>query len=184
MGSVTQNTVKNLVLDAGVVYVNYGEASERMLGATMGGNTFTVEREIKAIEVDGIKGKVKGLRRVITENAMLTVNLKEMSPENIKLALGGSHIEDYPAVDPTHKKITSAGKIVETDYITNIALAATVSGSDQPAVVMLHNVLADGNFEVTLTDKEEAVVPIQFSAHYDPASIDMVPYEIRYPIVA
>lgn len=179
--SATSETVKNLILDAGIVYKNYGGAGEAVLGATMGGNSFSVEREIREIEVDGVLGKVKGLRRIITENAMLTVNLKEMSTANLKLALPGSTSTNYPSATPTHDSIVSVGKIADSDYLTNIALVATVSGSTTPVVILLSNALADGGFEIALEDKNEAVIEIQFSAHYDPATLTTVPYEIRYP---
>ena len=42
---VTTETVKRLFVDAGAVYVNYDEPDERLLGATRGGNTFTIEQE-------------------------------------------------------------------------------------------------------------------------------------------
>jgi len=46
MGSptgVTTNTVKRFFVDAGAVYLNYGvEGEEKLLGATKGGNVFTI----------------------------------------------------------------------------------------------------------------------------------------------
>jgi|GEM_PF-790602 len=92
---VTQKTVENMLLDAGVVYVNYGLTTERVLGATNGGNKFLVEREFREVEIDGLKGKTKGMKRLLSENASLEVNLKEMSSENIMLALPGSTKTDY-----------------------------------------------------------------------------------------
>jgi hypothetical protein len=185
--SVTSKTIKNLILDAGVVYVDYGLATERILGATSGGNQFVVEREIREIEVDGVKGKVKGLRRIITENAMMTVNLKEMGTENIKLALSGSTSSSVLGSDgltKTHDEIRSSGKVADADYKDNIAIVAKISGTDKPIVCIIENALSDGNFEIGVEDKNEAVVPVQFSAHYDPADINKVPYAIRYPVVA
>ena len=262
MSAITTDTVQNLVLDAGIVYLNYGAGggTERILGATEGGNTFTVEREIREVPVDGTKGKTKGLRRIITENATLTVNLKEVSPENIQLALAGSTkttgaikapmfeylgeglvtaetftFKQEPVVSSlkffvngvavdwklgeeffmpsatemtlseaetlavddeltvsyiyltgetaTHEEIVS-GDIGDDDYITSVALVATVSGSDQPIVCTLYRVLSDGDFEIGATDKEEAVVPVEFSAHYDPSDLDLPLYSISYPVIS
>lgn len=186
---VTNNTVKNMILDAGVIYKNYGvEGDEAIIGATDGGNTFLVEREVREIPVDGLKGKTKGLRRIISENAQLTVNLKEMSTENLQMALPGTTAVDDPGEDPTHDKITSnfhlEDGIVDAeadDYIANVAFVGNVSGNDEPVVIMLHNVLSDGNFELNATDQEEGVVELQLSAHYDPEDLDEPIYEIRYP---
>lgn len=182
MSAITTETSKNLLFDAGVVYLNYGLQGERILGATEGGNTFTVEREIREIPVDGARGKVKGLRRIVSENCKLVVNLKELSVENIKLALSGSTSTDYPStIDKTHDEVRSTGKISDSDYTNNIALVATLSGSSAPVVCIIENALSDGNFEIGATDKEEAVVTVEFSAHYDPEDLTKVPWAIRYP---
>ncbi len=181
---ITEETLQNLILDAGVVYLNYGESEERILGATEGGNTFTVEREIREMPFDGLKGKTKGARRIIREDAKLTVNLKELSAENIALALAGAVVVDFPESISTHKEIRSSGTIVDTDYTDNVALVATISGSDIPVVILVENALSDGNFEIGAVDKDEAVIPVEFSAHYDPEDEDgLVPYAIRYPII-
>lgn len=185
MNGITTETTKNMIFDQGVVYINYEETTnERVLGATSGGNSFTIEREFRDIEIDGLKGKTKGFRRLITENASLTVNLKELSAENIKLALAGSASADHPETTPTHTKITSKFAIEDTDYIKNVALVATVSGSDKPCVVILYNALSDGNLEMSLEDKNEAVIAVTLSAHYDPIDEKADLYEIRYPIIA
>ena len=182
--TVTPTTAKNLVLDAGVVYLNYGEAGERVLGATAGGNTFLIEREIREIAVDGAKGKVKGLRRLITENAALTVRLKEMSADNIRAALAGTAKTDHPDTPgKTHDAVQPTGDVDETEYFTNVALVATVSGTTTPCVVVLNNALGDGNLEVNLLDKEEMVIEVTFSAHYDPNDLASPIYAIRYPVV-
>lgn len=182
--SITKETVKNLLCDAGVVYLNYGLEGERVLGATEGGNTFTIEREIREIPVDGARGKVKGLRRIVSENAKLTVNLKEMSAENIRLALAGAAVSDYPSTgEKTHDEIRSTGEIGDTDYANNVALVARLSGTNRPVVCVIENALADGNFEIGGKDKEEAVVPVEFSAHFDPEDMSTVPWAVRYPVM-
>jgi len=183
-GAITKATIQNLLLDAGVVYLNYGAEGERILGATEGGNTFTVEREVREIPVDGARGKVKGLRRIVEENAHLVVNLKELSADNIRLALAGADVSDYPVdEDKTHDEIRSTGEITEGDYNGNVALVATLSGSSKPVVCVIENALSDGNFEIGGTDKEEAVVPVTFSAHFDPEDMATVPWAIRYPVM-
>ena len=183
-GAITKQTVENLICGAGVVFINYNLPGERILGATEGGNTFTVEREIREMPMDGVRGKVKGLRRIISENAKLTVRMKEMSADNIMLALAGAGKFDYPSTeDKTHDEIRSIGAIGDSDYRDNVALVAKLSGSSTPVVCIIENALSDGNFEVGGKDKEEAVIPVEFSAHYDPEDMDTVPYAIRYPIM-
>lgn len=185
--AVTKETLQNIIFDAGIVYINYGLSDERILGATEGGNTFTVEREIREMEFDGLRGKTKGARRIISENATLTVNLKEITPENIKLALAGSEMTDTNEAGmegTTHKEIRSTGKIELSDYIKNVAFVGTVSGTDKPVVAIVENALSDGGFEISAEDDNEVVIPIEFSAHYDPEDEEgKVPYAIRYPVI-
>lgn len=179
---ITSNTVKNIILDAGAVYLNYGvQGKERLIGATEGGCKFKLKREIKEITVDGAKGKVKGLRRITREEANLTVNLKEQSKVNFLLALPGTVAADSPAEAATHDSITSTGNIVDTDYCDNVALVAKVSGSEQPCIIIIKNGLADGDLEIATKDKDDVTIAVDFSAHFDPADLKKVPYEIRYP---
>lgn len=174
---VTTETTKHFVIDAGAVFVNYGEPDERLLGATSGGNSFTVEQEIRVIEIDGVRGPLKGARRIVSVSPRLTVNLLEMTAENIALALAGSSITD----ETDHDSITREGSIVAADYVKNVALVGDISGTSDPIVIIVENALSDGEFSIEATDREEATVELQFTGHFDPADLDHEPWEIRFP---
>ena len=173
MSNLTLAQIENIVIDAGVVYINYGEGeTERMLAPTRGGNTFVVEQEIKTIERDGSRGKEKGLRRIITENATLTVQLLNLSQENLKLALPGADLSVGGVIT------NGDGSILDTDYLTNITLIGeTMKGETK--VITLYNALADNGLSVSMTAKEESVVELQFSAHYDPTDLSSPIYKIE-----
>lgn len=182
---ITTETHKHMILDAGILIANYGlgaSAGERKLGATQGGNTFTVERDIRVIEPDGNKGKTENLRRVVTENARLAVNLFEMTAENFALAIAGSIVTEVPKAGEVeaHTQIQS-GDILTASYVDNVALLTTISGSTQPLVFIVENVLSDENFEIGNEDKAEAVLPVTFSAHWDMTDENRVPWAIRFP---
>jgi hypothetical protein len=183
---ITSNTYKKFIVDSGAAYLNYGEAGQTVLGATRGGSTFTIETEYRDMPVDGAKGAVKGGRRITMVNATLTVNLLELSATFMAKALPGSTVADYPAtIGKTHDKITRGLAIALTDYATNVALVGEVTGNDtNPAVFLVKNALADGNFEIAMTDGEEPVLAITFKAHFDPSSMDTEPWEIRFPTIA
>lgn len=186
--AITVETVQRFLLDAGAVFVNWGETEQRLLGATRGGNTFAVEQEVKETEIDGARGDVKGTRRVITVRPRLTVNLLEFTAENLQLALAGSDITDSDETGgdggtaPTHKKIsrTGNGTITVDKHIKNIALAAETSSGKQ-GIFIIKNALADGNLELATEDKNEAVLEVQFTGHFDPANIEEEPWEIIWP---
>lgn len=181
---VTVETVKRFLVDAGAIYINYGEASERLIGATRGGNGFVIEQEIRIPEIDGAKGPVKGSRRVISINAKITANILELTAENLLMLLPGAEKTDYPSsIAKTHDKILRDAEIAIGDYYTNVAIVGKISGSDNNFIGIIKNVLHDGNFEIGLEDRNEAGITAQFTAHYDAADLDTEPWEIRFPVI-
>lgn len=181
---VTTDTVKKFLVDAGAVYVDYGLGTERLLGATRGGNSFVVEQEIRIPEIDGAKGPVKGTRRVVAVNARITANLIEITADNILLMLPGAEKADYPtSIGKTHDKITRDAEIADTNYCTNIAIVGKISGSDENFIGIINNVINDGNLEVGMEDRNEAGIATQFTAHYLASDLDTEPWEIRFPVI-
>lgn len=176
---ITTEALKNIIVDNAVVYVDYDLPNERVLGVTKGGSSFSVEREYRVMELDGIEDiQVKGAKRIISENAFINCSLAEMSPENIQIALAGSDIDE---TDIEYDIITSRGQINNDDYMENVALVGTLSGTVKPIVCIIENVLGDGEFELATEDNDESAVDIQLSAHFDPEDMTRVPWEIRYP---
>lgn len=185
---ITTETLENLLLDEGAVFINYGMDSVRLLGATNEGNSFVVEQEVREIPLAGARGPVKGGRRIITVSPKMTVNLQEITTENLLLALPGAEAADYPGSgeigsgeEATYDSITRNRNIQLTDYVENVALVGEVSGSGEPCICIIKNALAGGNLELALKDKAEAVLKIEFQGHFDPANLDEEPWEIRYP---
>ncbi|CAM3729740.1 hypothetical protein [Mesobacillus zeae] len=175
----------HLLLDAGAIYKNvtYAEAtgifSGEALGATQGGNEFSYSQEIRPIPIDGVKGRVKGLQVVDSEEAVLTVNLLEQTAANLKLAIAGSTLTS----DTNYDVITPKGKIEATDYLDNIAYVGRVSGSSKPVVIILENALSIEGLNLKPEDKKEAVLPIKFAAHIGPdeATTGVLPVKIYFP---
>lgn len=178
----------HLLLDAGAIYKNItfdevaGTFSGEALGATQGGNEFSYSQEIRSIPIDGVKGRVKGLQVIDSEEAVLTVNLLEQTAANIKLAIAGSQITS----DTNYDVITSKGKIEAADYLDNIAYVGRVSGSSKPVVIILENALSIEGLNLKPEDKKEAVLPIKFAAHIGPdeAATGVLPVKIYFPKTA
>lgn len=180
---ITTETVKNFMVGAGAVYINFGEEDERLLGATSGGNSFSIEQDVREAEPDGRPGPVKGMRDIVEVRPRLSVSLMEMSAQNFQMAIAGSTITPYPdATAATHDEITRSRQLnIDTDYIKNVALVGKVKGSEQPAVFMIENGLQDENIELGTEDREEAVLEVTFTGHFDPASMDKEPWSILFP---
>ena len=183
---LTPETANGILLDAGALYQNFGQSNQAQIGATRGGAVFRIAQTFRDVEVDGTYGPIKGLRRVIEANAMITATLIELRDpvggtavmDQFKRLLPGSaDLTDTP----THYKLGRTGSVSDADYIANIAVVAPVSNNDQNFVGILKNVLQTGEIEVTLTDDNEGVVAVEFTAHYDLPTPTEEPWEIWFP---
>ncbi len=181
---ITADTYKKFIIDSGAVYTGFTDFSSlgTLLGATRGGSQFTLEQEIKEMEVDGAHGPVKGGRRITMVKATLTVNFIEQTLDNLKRLLVGSSDAVF---DIDYAAITRSLVLADVDFLSDITIVGEVSGDADAMAIKLNNVLADGNFELTFADKEEGVISMVFTAHFDPAVIgaanDIEPWTLYWP---
>jgi len=185
---ITTDTFKRLIIDSGAVYKDFVDQDNpgTLLGATRGGNTFTIEQEIREMVVDGAKGPVKGGRRITRVNTKLVCNFIEHSADLWEHAIPGSdyepdHTTTISPVDDDHVEFKRNLQIQLTDYIDNIVIVGQISGTDQAIVCGLHNALADGNFEMAFVDNDESVLTVQFTAHFNDNTLDDEPWILWYP---
>ncbi len=99
---VSSSTPERIIIDAGAVYIDYGLGTQRLLGATRGGNEFNTNRVARNIEVDGPKGPVKGMKRVSEVGPQITANLIELSVENLIAAIAGANQSDRGYIEAEH----------------------------------------------------------------------------------
>jgi len=185
---LTSNTKKYLQLDAGALFKNYTVGSDtpetaaaKLIGATEGGATLAIVPEVRQISVDGVKGPTKGYEVIDSWTATLTANIKEVKAETVALALGAATINT--TVQTGFSKITPDAEIADSDYISNVTWVGKVSGSTNPMMIVLKNVLCLNGFNFTVQDKGEGNIPLVMTAHYDVAALDEVPVEIYSPTV-
>ncbi|MFT8312960.1 MAG: hypothetical protein ABF633_01750 [Clostridium sp.] len=176
--SFTSNTVKNLSIDAGCLYINYGTETEKKLGATSGGSTFTVKANTRQAKVDGVKGSAKGLEFVTNTDVTLATNILEMSSSTIATLIRG---DVDTATDPDYDIITGRTTIKDSDYLVNIALVGKISGAAKPCIIILKNAMSTDGLKYALKDDSDNVVQATFTGYIDPTTPDVLPYEIRYP---
>lgn len=181
----TSETPLHYVLDAGAVYKNLiytdGEWTGTLLGATSGGNEFAVEQEYRNIEIDGVYGNVKGNKVLQSEVAKLVVNVKEVTAENVRMALNATLTSDT-----NYDIIESKGKLDDSDYLENIAYVGTIAGSDKPIVCIIENALCTGGLNLKSEDNNEAVIPMTFedSKEATNANTRKAAYKIYLPKIA
>lgn len=179
-----KETAEHLLMDAGAIYKNLqyenGSFDGEILGATSGGNEFEVEVEKRTPEIDGMRTRVKGMEFIETHNAQLVVNLKEVTAQNIKLAIGAADVDES---DADFDVITGRTEIKASDYVDNIAFVGRLSGSNKPVVIVIDNALSAEGFTLSAEENNEAIIPITFHAHADADEIESgVPgYKIYRP---
>ena len=178
----TNASTDKFIIDAGAVYVNttFDEATGsfsdgELLGATSGGNEFVIQQELRQIEIDGIKGRTKGLQLITFQNPTLTVNLKEMSAKNLARAIAGGEIDESGT---KYDIITSRGVIENDDYLNNVTLVGRLT-SGENVVIVVENVLSIEGLEITTEDNNEVVIPVAFAGHYDESG--KAPFKIYFP---
>lgn len=188
----TANTAKKLLLDAGAFYKDYdltkaynAQTATTLIGATQGGGSFSAVPTVRKIEIDGVKGNAKGMQAIDEWVVTMTANVKEVTAENMALALGAADTASATETGVTGStKVTARNEIKLTDYCTNITWVGRLSGSDKPVIIVVKNALSLNGLSLTMADKAEANIPLTVTGHYDAANLDSPPFEIYYPTVA
>lgn len=190
----TEKTSKNYLINAATIYtgVTYdkekNEFTGTLHGATSGGVTATIEQTYRDIEIDGTSHmKVKGNKILESANATVVASMKELTAENIRKSLNGSIREAAADEAPTGYKVIETKRFIEdSDYIENMAVVGTLSGTDEPIIIILDNALSTGGFEAGTEDNNEAVVEQTYEAHATAEQLDedKFPWRILYPTVS
>lgn len=184
---LTSTTAQNLLLDAGAFFKNFdistdtyatAVAAGKLIGATAGGGSFSAVPNVRQIEVDGAKSNTKGLEVLDHWVVTMTANVKEVTLAALKLALAAADSATY---DSDYELITPRNTIADADYNTNITWVGTISGDAHPIIIVVKNALSLNGLSMTFEDKNEGIIPITLTGHYDPASMDTVPFEIYCP---
>lgn len=166
-------TPSNLVLDAGAIFANIDVedleatgwdaaiAAATAIGATRGNATFNANRELREVDVNGTLGAVRGLVFRNEVRPTLTATLIEITAENLGRMIAGG--QSSPVGEFSR---FSGQEIEDASYFNNIALAATVIGSDEPLVLVLFNVLVHTSPDFEFEDHNELGVEVEFVAHF------------------
>lgn len=184
-----EDTAENLLLDAGAFFVNFtvgtdtyesAKASGKLLGATRGGGEFKAGMTVRQIEVDGVKGRAKGLERNDAWDVYLKATVLEVNEDTIKKGLASASITTS-TVSTSYDEITGNNDIELTDYIENITWVGCLAGSSDPVIIQVFNALNTDGLTLSVADKNESTIAMTFYGHYDPENLDEAPFKIWYP---
>ena len=194
-----KETFKNLQLNAGIVLKNFSyesitdaaalktaiatakTAGTDILGATRGGGNFVATRDIRTPEADGVRYGFVGDKFVDSVDARLSTTLIEITPGNLKLALGSADV----TTSGQKTTIKLRTEIKDEDYLENIVWVGNLADGSLVAIV-LYNALNTADFNLTYTDKGEGTLTVEFHAHQEEVDdYDYAPFEIiEYSVAA
>lgn len=159
---LTEGQTQKIQIDEGIVVLNLGEETEKILGPTRGGAEFTATPSIRDIEYDGRRGKTAGLQIKDGEDVTLKVITLDCSQETLALAIPNAKLEEA-----TNKiEQGNFGLIAKSSYIPKISvITMTLDGKFK--VLTLKNALHEGAFTFKAVPKAENEHNLELIGHYD-----------------
>lgn len=193
---IRSEAFQNLQLNAGIFLVDYDYSaitdatalksalatlvsnnSDKILGVTRGGGSFTVTREIRTPEVDGMRYPFKGADFVDSVDAYLSGTELEVVPNNFKRILG-TGVSTTSGKKTTVKMRTAINS--STDYIESLVWIGDLADG-KVVLINLDNAFNTADFNLTFTDKGEGTMTFEFHARQaDVLDYDYAPFEVVF----
>lgn len=183
---ISTETVKNLLLNAAVIYKNLKYAKEKsgwegtVLGATSGGVKFHYEIKWLDVDVDGATVAVKGVsKQKIGETAWVEGNMTEINESIFTDVL---HMAKTTSEDTKYQKYISKENIGESDYLENIGLVGTLSDGRQ-VIIIVPNAICTEALELDTKNAAQTTYAVKFEATADPKNekLNRLDVAIYYP---
>lgn len=186
MNGVSAKTPEQIPLGAGTIHKNlkYTEGSgwntaTSCVGATSGGNKWSVVPKLYYPLIDGVGVKVKETATVIGEDAKMEINMIEMTKDMILASTLG---KEGDSEDSTLVMIESAGEVLESHFWENIAFVGkTLKG--KKIIIIMENPLCSSGMENEGKNEESGVNKYTFECHasIEDANLNKLPWKIYYP---
>ncbi len=165
---LTKEQIESIQIDESVMFLDYGEPTQKLLAPTRGGGEFGATVTVRDIEFDGKHGKTKGTQVIEEQGAFLKVTTLCMSQENLALAIPNCTI-----VDAEGKTIKNPknGIIPETAYLKNVtSFAKLVSGKYKK--ITIYNPMHETGISAKAVQKAEGELALELIAHYPYSDLD------------
>lgn len=191
---IRANAFKNLQLNAGIFLVNFSYStysgsnalraaiktalsdSTKILGVTRGGGAFTVTRETRTPDVDGMRYPFVGADFVDSIDAFLSGTLLEVTPDNMDRLLATGDV----VTSGKKTTVTMHTAITENDYIDSLIWVGDLADGSL-VLIALKNAINTADFSLTFTDKGEGTMTFEFHARQDEVTdYDNAPFEIVF----
>lgn len=187
---ITTETIKKMILGAGVIYKNLKYNSQgsggspgwegTVLGATSGGIKFSWEATWLDIEIDGATVLVKGVsKQKVGETASIEGQMTELTEDILVTAM---HLVEDESEDTNYTKYVSKENVDEDDYLENIAYVGTLSNGDN-VIIILPNAICTEAFELETKNSTQTTFAVKFdcTADLENDSLNKLDIAIYYP---
>lgn len=155
--------IEKIQIDEGVIFLDYGEATERMLAPTRGGGEFSATVTIRDIDFDGKCGKTAETQVIEEQAANLKVTSLCMSQEELALAIPGCRVTGFGSAAVI--KNPKNGIIAAAAYLKNITMFAKLIDGKYKKIT-IYKPLNEAGLTVKAVPKGEGELALDFSAHY------------------
>lgn len=166
--NLTKKQIESIQIDESVIFLDYGETTERFLAPTRGGGEFAATVTVRDIEFDGRHGKMAGTQVIEEQGASIKVTTLCMSQENLALAIPNCTISSK---DDKVIKNPKTGVIPLEAYLKNITMfAKLISGKYKK--ITIYNPMHETGFTAKAVQKAEGELAFEFLAHYAHTNLD------------
>lgn len=155
---------KDVLLGEGLVYKDYGESGQALIGATRGGSKLEIERAIKEMEYDGSMGPTKGMRRTERFVAKLMINFLKITYVNLAYGLNVT-ISDGSDVDGTYKKIAFDTDFDANDVLDNVTFKGYKADGTY-CIIKVTKALNIDSIGLEFKEKDEVVSEMTYTGFY------------------
>lgn len=168
---------KSFFIDAGAVYVNYGESGQFLLGTTEGGNQFGIDQDVRYMTFDGHAGQLATAHRIVNSVPKIICNIISIDYRVLNLMLPGSDISFADGSVAISRKIR---KLLTEDYIKNIAIVGEHGGTGCIVVCKILNAVQLEDIEIPFEDSKESVIQLTFSGCFAIGNLDDESWQIDF----
>lgn len=184
------DAASKLLLNAGAFLTNLRWDSETnkwsgdLMGATSGGSSLSMVNTYRQAEIDGAFAPTVGSDSIESSEGTFEINFIEFTLDNLKRSILAdveiSNGEKYPT---GYQVLTPRRNIAMSDYVENMAYVGTLSGNDNPVIIIMHNSICTSGLEVSPQDKNDNVYTLTFSARASADDVEntSLPITILYP---
>lgn len=160
--NLTKKQIENIQIDESLIFLDYGEETERFLAPTRGGGEFVAGVTVRDIEFDGRNGKTAGTQVIEEQSASIKVTTLCMSQENLALAVPGTEIS---TTSGNAIENPASGVISLESYLKNVTMFAKLIGGGFKKIT-IKNAMHETGFTSKAVQKAEGELAYEFIAHY------------------